>query len=64
VAKPDERILMVSFGSGAGSDAFAIRVTDIIEEFPRKPAVWDKIENGRIYIDYGLYLKHRRKIKV
>ncbi len=62
VAEPDERILLVSFGSGAGSDAFAIRVTDRIEDYPREPAVWDKIER-KVYVDYAIYLKHRRKIK-
>lgn len=62
IVEPDERILLVSFGSGAGSDAFAIRVTDRIREFPRKPSVWDKIER-KVYVDYAMYLKHRRKIK-
>ncbi|MEM1578967.1 MAG: hydroxymethylglutaryl-CoA synthase [Archaeoglobaceae archaeon] len=61
-AKPEERILLVSFGSGAGSDAFAIRVTEKILEFPRNERVWDKVKEG-IYIDYALYLKHRRMIK-
>jgi len=63
IADPDERILLVSFGSGAGSDAFAIRVTEEIKEFPRKPAVWDKIER-KVYVDYAIYAKSRRKIKV
>ena len=63
IVKPDERILLVSFGSGAGSDAFVIRATDAIENLERNPRVWDKIKSG-VYIDYGLYLKFRRKIKV
>lgn len=63
VAEPDERILLVSFGSGAGSDAFAIRVTEEIRDFPRRPTVWEKIER-KVYVDYAVYLKHRRKIRV
>ncbi|AEA48036.1 hydroxymethylglutaryl-CoA synthase [Archaeoglobus veneficus] len=63
VVKPDERILLVSFGSGAGSDAFVIRATDAIESIERTPQVWDKIKSG-VYVDYGLYLKLRKKIKV
>jgi len=62
VAKPGDRILLVSFGSGAGSDAFSIVVTDTIENFERNPSVWDKIEKG-VFVDYGMYLKHRGKIR-
>lgn len=63
VAKPGERILLVSFGSGAGSDAFSIEVKDSILDMRRNPSVWNKIEKG-VFIDYGLYVKMRRKIRV
>lgn len=63
VAKPGDLILLVSFGSGAGSDAFAIEVTDEIESLDRNPGVWDKIKSG-VFVDYGMYVKLRRKIKV
>ncbi|AGK60741.1 hydroxymethylglutaryl-CoA synthase [Archaeoglobus sulfaticallidus PM70-1] len=63
VAKAGDKILLVSFGSGAGSDAFIVNVTDAIESFPREPKVWDKIESG-VYVDYSRYLKLRRKIKM
>jgi hydroxymethylglutaryl-CoA synthase len=62
VAKPGERILLVSFGSGAGSDAFSIVVTDEVEGIKRNPGVWDKIDRG-VFIDYGVYVKLRRKIR-
>jgi len=61
-AKPGDRILLTSFGSGAGSDAFSIVVTDAIEDFERTPKVWDKVMKGE-FIDYGLYVKLRKKIK-
>ena len=52
VAEPGQRILMVSFGSGAGSDAFAIRVPEAIEERrDHAPKTGDyiarRIEEGR-----------------
>lgn len=62
VAKPGDRILMVSFGSGAGSDAFSLIVTEGIER-KRDLAlkVRDYIENKK-YIDYALYARLRGKI--
>jgi hydroxymethylglutaryl-CoA synthase len=64
-AKPGERVLVTSFGSGAGSDSFAIRVTDLMPE--RRAAyrgrrLIDYI-NDKAYVDYGSYVKHRRKLK-
>ncbi len=64
VAKPGDRILLTSFGSGAGSDSFIIEVTEEIESFERNPKVWEKIKKNRVYIDYGLYSKLRKKIRI
>ncbi len=63
VAKPGDKIFMVSFGSGAGSDGFIFRVTDEIEKVQNKaPKVRDMLDNNKIYLDYGEYAKFRRKI--
>ncbi|GAB4374758.1 MAG: hydroxymethylglutaryl-CoA synthase [Calditrichia bacterium] len=63
VAKPGERIFMVSYGSGAGSDGFIWKMTERIEKVRDKaPKTWDIIQGEKIYLDYGLYAKYRRKI--
>jgi hydroxymethylglutaryl-CoA synthase len=62
-AKPGQKILMTSFGSGAGSDSFAITVTDRIDSIRDKaPKTKDYIAKKK-YIDYATYIKYRRKIK-
>jgi hydroxymethylglutaryl-CoA synthase len=60
IAKPDDRIFMTSYGSGAGSDAFDITVTKKIDEFARDnaPLVSQLIEKKE-YIDYSAYTKYR-----
>ncbi len=64
VAKPGEKILLTSFGSGAGSDSFAIEVSEGIEnKRGRSVKVKDIIETRKIYIDYSIYLKNRGGIK-
>jgi len=63
IAKPGDSILIVSFGSGAGSDAFIFKITDRIDEVRNKAVkVREMLENNRIYIDYGTYAKFREKI--
>ena len=63
VAKPEDLILLVSFGSGAGSDAFIFKVTERINEVRNKAKkVRYMLENNRIYLDYGQYAKFRGKI--
>ncbi|MBE2269604.1 MAG: hydroxymethylglutaryl-CoA synthase [Anaerolinea sp.] len=59
VAQPGERILMISYGSGAGSDAFDILVTDRINEVrDRAPKTRDYISR-RTVVDYATYCRYR-----
>ena len=64
VARPGERILVVSFGSGAGSDAFSIVTTDLIEERRARAPLVSELMSKRKYIDYAFYAKFRRKIRM
>jgi len=65
VAKPDDQILITSFGSGAASDSFVLRCTDRIAEIQDlAPKVRDQLRDGRIHLDYGKYVAYRGKIRV
>jgi len=62
IARPGDRILMVSFGSGAGSDALDILVTDkLLERRDRAPKTQDYIAR-RTEIDYASYVRFRGKL--
>jgi hydroxymethylglutaryl-CoA synthase len=62
VAKPGDRIFLASYGSGAGSDAFSLVVTDaIVERQSRAPATQAYIAR-RKEIDYATYVRYRRKL--
>jgi hydroxymethylglutaryl-CoA synthase len=61
-AKPGNRILMASFGSGAGSDAMSFQVTDQISTRRNQALSTSDYLNRRTVIDYGEYLKFRGKI--
>ena len=63
-SKPGDRILLASFGSGAGSDAFSLVVTDKIKDAVKKaPMTQDYVERS-IPVNYGLYARWRNKIKM
>jgi hydroxymethylglutaryl-CoA synthase len=64
VAKPNQRILLVSYGSGAGSDSFIMTTTDRIEEV-RDLAYRTRymLDEQKVYVEYGTYAKFRRKIR-
>jgi len=64
VAKPGDRIFMVSYGSGSGSDGFVWRVTDrILEVQGLAPHTRWQLEHDPRYVDYGTYAKFRGKIR-
>ncbi|MCX6775538.1 MAG: hydroxymethylglutaryl-CoA synthase [Candidatus Micrarchaeota archaeon] len=63
VAKPGSRILLTSFGSGAGSDSFSIVVTDKILEKKGYNRTVIQFVGDKEYLDYGLYVKQKRKLK-
>lgn len=61
-AQPGQRLLIVSFGSGAGSDALSFVVTDAIEERRHEaPSTRDYIARRKV-IDYGIYVRYRNKL--
>jgi len=64
VAKPGDRVLLVSFGSGAGSDAFDIRVTEAIEERRGRAVSTAEYIARRTEIDYATYARYRGKIEM
>jgi hydroxymethylglutaryl-CoA synthase len=64
VAQTGDRILMVSYGSGSGSDAFDLEVTEKLEEArDRAPSTEDYISR-RVEIDYATYTRFRDKLKM
>jgi hydroxymethylglutaryl-CoA synthase len=62
-AKPGELILLVSYGSGAGSDSFIFRTTErLLEVQDLAPRTVKQLDEHKFYIDYGTYAKFRKKI--
>lgn len=62
-AKPGDRILMVSYGSGAGSDAFDLKVTDRIVDVQKIANTTQSYIERRTPIDYATYSRFRDKLK-
>ncbi len=61
-ANNGDLILAVSYGSGAGSDAFIVEVNGRNEEKRNRKTVRDYID-GKEYIDYSVYVKYKGKLK-
>jgi hydroxymethylglutaryl-CoA synthase len=61
-AQPEDWILMASFGSGAGSDAISMQVTEKILERRDKALSTEDYIQRRTEIDYAQYARMRGKI--
>ncbi|MDY6765624.1 MAG: hydroxymethylglutaryl-CoA synthase [Halobacteria archaeon] len=62
-AEPGDRVFMCSFGSGAGSDAFSLTVTENIAERRGEAPTIEEIFSDVEYLDYARYAKHKGKIR-
>ncbi len=59
-----DMILIISYGSGAGSDAFIFEVTERIDEVrDLAPKTRDLLDKNKNYLEYGEYAKFRQKIR-
>lgn len=62
VARPGDTIFLSSYGSGAGSDAYSLRVTDaILERRERAPLTQTYLTRTQ-YVDYATYARWRGKL--
>ena len=62
IVEPGTRILMAPFGSGAGSDAYSIIVTDNVLEKREKALKTMDYINKKVGITYSVYTRNRRLV--
>jgi len=61
-AEPGDRILLAPFGSGAGSDAMSLIVTEKVKERVNVVPTVKELLARKVYIDYSEYAKSRKII--
>ncbi len=61
IAQPGDRIFAASFGSGAGSDAFSLTVTDAIVGRRNLAPLTQTYAKRRTEVDYAFYARYRDK---
>jgi hydroxymethylglutaryl-CoA synthase len=63
-AQPGDLIMMCSYGSGAGSDAFIWKATELLPKVRGKaPFTRPQLDENKVYLSYGQYAKCRGKIR-
>ncbi len=62
IAKPNDKILCTSYGSGSGSDSFILTCTSKIKEVQNKAKKTEDYIARKEYLTYGQYLKHMETI--
>jgi hydroxymethylglutaryl-CoA synthase len=62
VANPGDVILMTSYGSGSGADAYLIRVGEAVLERRNRAPLTEKYVTRDTMIDYAVYAKWRNKL--
>jgi hydroxymethylglutaryl-CoA synthase len=64
IASPGDRILHVSYGSGAGSDAFVWRVTERLAERRACAPLTETYVQRECVIDYATYARYRQLLQM
>lgn len=62
VAQPGDTILVTTYGSGAGSDAYALRVTAALPERRERAPLTAAYLAREMFVDYAVYAKWRGKL--
>ena len=60
IAKPEERILITSYGSGAGSDAYLLRTTSQLVDKRQRQKLNVKFQAENPFVEYVDYTTYRR----
>lgn len=62
IAKPGDTIFLASYGSGSGSDAYALTVTEAIDERRGRAPLTAAYLGREKLVDYAIYAKWRGKL--
>ena len=60
IAKPEERILLTSYGSGAGSDAYLLRTTRQLADKRQRQKINVRFQAENPFVEYVDYTTYRR----